>query len=109
MPGHPRCLTPKVKGGLGSVEKYHNITIVYTKEAETADAYTDGRPTRSGGSTGSVATSDGPEQIIILGHGALRLSASAFPRGNDGGPEADRRYSCGRITEECQQRRCGRR
>lgn len=29
----------KVKGGLGSVEKYHNITIVYTKEAETADAY----------------------------------------------------------------------
>ena len=29
----------KVKGGLGSVEKYHNIHVVYTKEAETADAY----------------------------------------------------------------------
>ena len=69
----------KVKGGLGSVEKYHNITIVYTKEAETADAYIEratyeiGRQHRV-----RVATSDGPEQIIILGHGALRLSASAF-------------------------------
>ena len=69
----------KVKGGLGSVEKYHNITIVYTKEAETADAYIEratyeiGRQHRV-----RVATSDGPEQVIILGHGALRLSASAF-------------------------------
>lgn len=69
----------KVKGGLGSVEKYHNITIVYTKEAETADAYIEratyeiGRQHRV-----RVATSDGPEQIIILGHGALRLSASSF-------------------------------
>ena len=69
----------KVKGGLGSVEKYHNITIVYTKEAETADAYIEratyeiGRQHRV-----RVATSDGPEQIIILCHGALRLSASAF-------------------------------
>lgn len=69
----------KVKGGLGSVEKYHNITIVYTREAETADAYIEratyeiGRQHRV-----RVATSDGPEQIIILGHGALRLSASAF-------------------------------
>ena len=69
----------KVKGGLGSVEKYHNITIVYTKEAETADAYIEratyeiGRQHRV-----RVATSDGPEQIIILGHGALRLSASAL-------------------------------
>ena len=69
----------KVKGGLGSVEKYHNITIVYTREAETADAYIEratyeiGRQHRV-----RVATSDGPEQVIILGHGALRLSASAF-------------------------------
>ena len=69
----------KVKGGLGSVEKYHNITIVYTKEAETADAYIEratyeiGRQHRV-----RVATSDGPEQVIILGHGALRVSASAF-------------------------------
>ena len=69
----------KVKGGLGSVEKNHNITIVYTREAETADAYIEratyeiGRQHRV-----RVATSDGPEQLIILGHGALRLSASAF-------------------------------
>ena len=69
----------KVKGGLGSVEKYHNIHVVYTKEAETADAFIEkatyeiGRQHRV-----KVATSDGPEQLIILGHGALRLSASAF-------------------------------
>ena len=69
----------KVKGGQGSVEKYHNIHVVYTKEAETADAYIEratyeiGRHHRV-----RVATSDGPEQLIILGHGALRLSASAF-------------------------------
>ena len=69
----------KVKGGLGSVEKYHNITIVYTKEAETADAYIE-RATYEIGRRHRVrvATSDGPEQLIILGHGALRLSASAF-------------------------------
>ena len=69
----------KVKGGQGSVEKYHNIHVVYTKEAETADAYIErttyeiGRKHRV-----KVATSDGPEQLIILGHGALRLSAAAF-------------------------------
>jgi ribosomal protection tetracycline resistance protein len=69
----------KVKGNPGSVEKYHNIYVVYTKEAETADAYIEratyeiGREHRV-----KVATSDGPEQLIILGHGALRLSASAF-------------------------------
>jgi predicted RNA-binding protein with PIN domain len=69
----------KVKGGQGSVEKYHNIHVVYTKEAETADAYIEratyeiGRQHRV-----RVATSDGPEQLIILGHGALRVSASSF-------------------------------
>ena len=68
-----------VKGGQGSVEKYHNIHVVYTREAETADAYIEratyeiGREHRV-----KVATSDGPEQLIILGHGALRLSATAF-------------------------------
>ena len=69
----------KVKGNVGEISKYHNITIVYTKEAETADMYIEkvtheiGRKHRV-----RVATSDGLEQIIILGHGALRLSASAF-------------------------------
>ena len=69
----------KVKGNPGSVTRYHNIHVVYTKEAETADAYIEkatyeiGRHHRV-----RVATSDGPEQLIILGHGALRISASAF-------------------------------
>ena len=69
----------KVQGGKGSVESYHNIHVVYTKEAETADAYIEratyeiGRKHRV-----KVATSDGPEQLIILGHGALRVSAAGF-------------------------------
>ena len=69
----------KVKGGQGSVENYHNIHVVYTKEAETADTYIE-RATYEIGKQHRVrvATSDGPEQLIILGHGALRLSASAF-------------------------------
>ena len=69
----------KVRGGQGSVEKYHSIHVVYTKEAETADAYIE-RATYELGKRHRVrvATSDGPEQLIILGHGALRLSASGF-------------------------------
>ena len=53
--------------------------MVYTKEAETADAYIE-RATYELGKRHrvKVATSDGPEQLIILGHGALRLSASGF-------------------------------
>lgn len=49
------------------------------KEAETADAYIE-RTTYELGRRHRVrvATSDGPEQLIILGHGALRLSAAAF-------------------------------
>lgn len=69
----------KVKGGRGHVEQYHNIHVVYTKEAETADAYIE-KTTYELGKTHRVrvATSDGVEQMIILGHGALRLSARAF-------------------------------
>nr|WP_326209215.1 translation factor GTPase family protein [uncultured Oscillibacter sp.] len=69
----------KVRGGRGSVEKVHNIHVVYTKEAETADAYIE-RATYELGKRHrvKVATSDGPEQLIILGHGALRVSAAAF-------------------------------
>ena len=69
----------KVKGGLGSVEKYHNIHVVYTKEAETADAYIEKATYRLGKDNRvRVATSDGLVQVIILGHGALRVSASAL-------------------------------
>jgi predicted RNA-binding protein with PIN domain len=69
----------KVKGNPGSVEQYHNITIVYTREAETADQYIE-RVTHelNGKRRVRVATSDGMEQVIILGHGALRVSARAF-------------------------------
>ncbi len=69
----------KVKGNPGSVEKYHNIHVVYTKEAETADAYIE-RVTYEIGKHHRVrvATSDGAEQLIILGHGALRVSARTF-------------------------------
>ena len=67
----------KVKGGQERVYRYHNIDVVYTKEAETADAYIE-RVTRKIGKNNdvTVATSDGLEQIIIWGHGARRMSAS---------------------------------
>ena len=69
----------KVRGNPGSHERYHNIHIVYTKEAETADSYIE-RATYEIAKEHRVrvATSDGPEQLIILGHGALRVSASMF-------------------------------
>lgn len=66
----------KVKGGVGSVQKYHNIDVVYTKEAETADQYIE-KVTHEIAKDNrvAVATSDALEQIIILGKGAIRLSA----------------------------------
>lgn len=69
----------KVKGNTGSVENYHNIKVVYTKEAETADMYIE-KVTHQVAKDKRVrvATSDGLQQIIIMAHGALRLSASAF-------------------------------
>ncbi|WP_297212526.1 translation factor GTPase family protein [uncultured Flavonifractor sp.] len=69
----------KVPRATQDVYKYHNIYVVYTKEAETADTYIE-RATYEIGKHHRVrvATSDGAEQLIILGHGALRLSATAF-------------------------------
>ncbi len=69
----------KVKGGMGSVEKIHNINVVYTKEAETADMYIE-KTTHELGKKHRVrvATSDSLEQIIILGNGAVRVSADEF-------------------------------
>ena len=69
----------KVKGNPGSVEKWHGLNIVYTREAETADTYIEratydlAREHRV-----RVATSDSLEQMIILGHGAVRVSAKDF-------------------------------
>ena len=69
----------KVKGNPGSLEKKNGIYIVYTKEAQTADSYIE-RATYDLGKNHRVrvATSDNMEQVIILGHGALRISARAF-------------------------------
>ena len=69
----------KVKGNPGSVEKRNGIYVVYTKEAETADAYIEKATyDLSRNHRVRVATSDGLEQMIILGHGALRVSARTF-------------------------------
>ena len=66
----------KVEGGQGSVQKYHNIHVVYTKEAETADQYIERTVHEIGKKYHvTVATSDALEQVIILGQGADRLSA----------------------------------
>lgn len=83
--GYRRCVpilvfdAYKVRGGAREVERYHNLYVVYTREAETADMYIERathelakeRRTR-------VVSSDGAEQVIVLGHGALRVSARAF-------------------------------
>lgn len=69
----------KVKGKHRDTEKYCNINIVYTKESETADTYIEKvSHTLSENHRVRVATSDGMEQIIILGNGAMRISASEF-------------------------------
>lgn len=66
----------KVESGQGSVQKYHNIHVVYTKEAETADQYIEKTVHEIGKKYHvTVATSDALEQVIILGQGADRLSA----------------------------------
>lgn len=83
--GYKRCVpilvfdAYKVRDGAREVEKYHNLYVVYTREAETADMYIErathelAREHRT-----RVVSSDGAEQIIVMGHGALRVSARAF-------------------------------
>ena len=71
----------KVEGNTGEIFKYHNIHVVYTKEAETADQYIEktvneiGRRNRV-----TVATSDALEQVIIMGQGAGRMSAQGLKK-----------------------------
>ncbi len=69
----------KVKGNPGEAIKYHNINVVYTKEAETADMYIE-KVTHEIGKKHNVtvATSDGLEQLIVIGQGAKRMSAREF-------------------------------
>lgn len=69
----------KVEGHREEVVKYHNIYVVYTKEAETADQYIEKTVHKIGREHSvSVATSDGLEQMIILGQGASRISAKGL-------------------------------
>lgn len=68
-----------VKGNVGSVFQYHNISVVYTKEAETADHFIERTVNRLPRHYKvSVATSDELEQIIILGEGAQRITAQGL-------------------------------
>ena len=66
----------KVTGNAGEAFDYHNIRVVFTKEAETADQYIE-KLVRDIGKTCdvTVATSDGLEQLMVMGGGAKRLSA----------------------------------
>lgn len=66
----------KVEGSLGSSQQYHNIYIVYTKEAQTADAYIEAATKHLAKDYRVVvATSDNLEQKIVIGHDALRISS----------------------------------
>lgn len=67
----------KVKGNEENTKQYHNISVVYTKEAESADGYIE-RVTHGlvKGSDVVVATSDVVEQLIVMGQGARKMSAS---------------------------------
>ena len=69
----------RVKGNPGSVERMGDLFVVYTKEAETADMYIEKTTyALSKDNRVRVATSDGLEQMIILGHGAVRVPAAEF-------------------------------
>ncbi len=69
----------RVAGSVGDMTTYHNIHVVYTKEAETADQYIERLVSDiPGGSDITVATSDVLEQIIIIGKGARKLSAEGL-------------------------------
>ena len=69
----------RVEGHPEETFRYHNIHVVYTKEAETADQYIERTVHKIGRKHNvTVATSDGLEQIIIMGQGAARISARGF-------------------------------
>ncbi len=69
----------RVKGNHREIEKEHGITVVYTKEAETADMFIEKTAHELGKNHRvRVATSDSVEQIIIMGNGAIRVSATEF-------------------------------
>ena len=80
--GHPVILVfdaYAVPGNPGKAERYKNIFVIYTKEAQTADAFIE-QTTYYGRNTARirVVTSDRPEQLIASGNAALRTSAREF-------------------------------
>ena len=84
----------KVPGKHREVEKYYNISIVYTSEAETADSYIERVSHElSGKHRVRVATSDRLEQMIILGSGAMRISASELKKRVQDAEKAMKEYS----------------
>lgn len=90
----------KMKGNPGNVYHYHNIDIVYTKEAQTADQFIELVTAQMGRKcTIRVATSDATEQIIVLGKGAARMSARELKREME---ETERL-----IREECRKNKPG--
>ena len=66
----------QVKDNPGSIQKLHNLYVVYTKTSQTADSYIEKATHQLADQFEvTVATSDGMEQLIILGQGAMRLSS----------------------------------
>ena len=78
----------KVTEGIGEKMNIHGVSVVYTREHETADAYIERETlnimkrvkSRKGGADERiiVVTSDNLEQIVSMGHGALRISSREF-------------------------------
>ena len=69
----------KVPGGKEHIEKLNNLTVIFTKEAETADQYIEKAAHEfSKKYKVTVATSDAIEQVIVFSAGAIRMSASEF-------------------------------
>lgn len=102
--GYKRCTVIlvfdayKVQGNPGKTEKYHNIHVVYTKEAETADQYIEKTVHEIGKKYHvTVATSDRLEQVIILGQGGSRMSARELREEID--------LAVGQIRQETEKRR----
>ncbi len=83
----------RVKGNVREIEEHSGISVVYTKEAETADTYIERTAHQlSREYRVRVATSDGLEQVIIMGGGAMRVSASEFLREIEAAEKAVREY-----------------
>lgn len=83
----------KVPGSYRETENLHGVSVVYTKEAETADSYIEKTSkVLSKNYRVRVATSDNLEQIIIFGNGAYRISAPEFEKDVQSAEDEMRKY-----------------